>query len=141
MASVHEGGVAAVLQADTLRARLDLGKRIGIADLVETDELEVTGLADGLDGGVRVGRTGNLNQDGVGPLLLDGRLRGTERVDAVLDDRRGGRHVVGAGGGPVRLVCRHDDRDAALYVEALRDALAQRSEADRCRHEHDREHH
>lgn len=136
--AIHEGGVGAISKLDILLAIPDLQERIRVADIVETDELDMSGLADGLDGGLCIRRTRNLDEDGICALLLHGRLGSAERVHAVLDNRCSGSHIIRARLRAIRLRGRQDDGDAALDIETLIDGGAKRREgnhagnADRC---------
>ena len=119
---VGDGGILLNL------AVLDLGLDGFVGEAVQARELEVAGLADGIEGGLRVGETGNLHEDLVVALDLHGGFRGAQGVDARLDDIARGLHILGGDLFAVGAVGGENHRQAALDVEALVDLLRRRRE-------------
>ena len=62
---------------------------------------------------------GQLDDDLVGILLADLRLRDAELVDAIAHDRHRTVEILGSERVPLRRDCLEDDLEAALDVEAL----------------------
>jgi hypothetical protein len=104
-------------------AASDFALHGAVRERVQTGELELAGLADDVERVLGVGHARNLHENLVAALNLHDRLRRAEGVDAALDDRAALFHLVGGDVRAVRRVGREHDRQAALDVEALVDAL------------------
>ncbi len=126
---VGDGGLVAVL------AVLYLGLHVLVGERVEARELQLAGLADGVERVLGVREAGDLHEDLVGALHLHHGLRGAERVHAALDDGAALFHVLGRHGLAALALRREHDRQAALDVQALVDLLL------RGREHEDRSHH
>ena len=137
----HEGLVGAGRELHARGAGVNLGQGVLVSDVVEVDELEGTRCAHGVDDLLRVGGARNLDEDLVGALALDRGLAGAQGVHAVRDDCHSRLHVGVGDVRPIGLFGSHDDRDAALDVEALRDLLVKRPEAHEAHgKQHDKHH-
>ena len=124
--SRHERGVAdtGLLEVHAREPLLDVGADVFVLDVVDVHELEDALAGERVEDGLGVFLSaGNLHQEGVAPLLLDRRRRGTGCVDAVGDDLLRLAHLVtrdcrAVVGGRAQV-----DGDAALDVEAHGDLV------------------
>ena len=137
----HEGLIGAGLKLHARGAGVDLGQGVLVGDVVEVDELKGAGGTHGVDDLLGVGGARNLDENLVRALTLNGGLAGAQGVHAVRDDCHGRLHVGVGDVRPIGLVGGHDDRDAALDVEALRNLLVKRPEAHEAHgKQHDKHH-
>ena len=109
-------------------AGIDLLGHIGVGEGVEARELELAGLADRVERLLGVGDARDLHEDLVIALKLDDRLGRAEGVHAAFDDGTRLLHIVRRDIGTIGAVRAQDDRQAALDVEALVDAVLGRHE-------------
>ena len=91
-------------------------------------ELEHRRLADGLDGGIRILDTRQLDDDAAFTLALDDWLGEAERVDALLHDGDDAVHRVVIDLRDIRILGLEHDMRAALQVEALANGVRQRTD-------------